>query len=267
VTRILLVLVLSCCSIASARAQDAAGSPGRASYDAGVTALEAGDSELALERFREAARLDQRADFVLALAATLQERSGLTEAIGLYTRLLASEFGELQESQRSGVEAAVESARSQLAVLTVTVSDIERVRVELDGREVGAVGPSAALTLSIDPGEHELAGSADGRRASRVRIRVAAREGRSHELVLPLLVTLPDPVVVDDSQADPGHLDSTAPIDTDDGAGAAWPWVLGVGGGALLVAVIVIIAVVASGGSGSEYSVDPIPAVTALTRR
>jgi hypothetical protein len=238
------VIALSiACSVAIASAQDA---PAAEAYDRGLAALEAGDTDGALRAFREAFEVEPIPEHALAVAATLQEREALGEAIGLYDRLLAGELGPLTPAQIGAIAEARARASERQAVLTVTVEGARELPVELDGAVVGSVAAGAALTLRVDPGEHRVTGP-------RAEEPIVVTVGASERAAVRLRVASPpspSPRIVERA---------TRPAD--DGA-PPWPWIVLGTGGALLVAGAILAAVLLTG--DAAFSEAPIENVTAL---
>jgi hypothetical protein len=237
-----LIALLVACSIASG--QDAPPTP----YERGLAALEAGDTEGALSAFREALASEPTTEHALAVAATLQERDALGEAIGLYDRLLAGELGVLTAAQSAAIADARTRAVERQGVLMVSVEGAGELRVELDGVAVGSVASGAVLTLRVDPGEHRVTGS----NAAEVVVTVAASEERPVRLRI-----APPPAPVRSVRMVPPE---TRP--PPDESAPAWPWILGVTGGVLLAAGAIVLVVLLTADSG--FSEGPIDNVTAL---
>ncbi len=153
-------------------------------YADGVQALEAGQSERALELFSQAFEMAPDAERGLALAATLQERERFSEAIVLYDRILEGELGELDADRASAIATARRQAERAQAVLHVQVEG-DALDVELDDRPVGTVRRGAALTLRLDPGTYRIRGGIDGTFGTPTSIEVGRSERRDVTLVPP----------------------------------------------------------------------------------
>lgn len=153
-------------------------------YADGVEALEAGQSERALELFTQAFEMAPDAERGLALAATLQERERFSEAIVLYDRILEGELGELDADRASAIATARRQAERAQAVLHVQVEG-DALDVELDDRPVGTVRRGAALTLRLDPGTYRIRGGIDGTFGTPTSIEVGRSERRDVTLVPP----------------------------------------------------------------------------------
>lgn len=123
-------------------------------YEEGVAALEAGRTEVARAAFARAfeGRPDTRHG--LALAATLHELGALSDAIGLYDRLLEGELGALEPERAAAIQQARRRADAGRGALTVDVSDVARVFV--DGEPLGEVRPGEPRTHRLDPGVHRV---------------------------------------------------------------------------------------------------------------
>lgn len=172
-------------------------------YADGVEALEAGQSERALELFTQAFEMAPDAQRGLALAATLQERERFSEAIGLYDRILEGELGELDADRASAIATARRQAERAQAVLHVQVEG-DALDVELDDRPVGTVRRGAALTLRLDPGTYRIRGGIDGTFGTPTSIEVGRSQRRDVTLVPPEVTTeLVSADVVPDVQPDP----------------------------------------------------------------
>lgn len=162
-----------------ARAQDSA----QEAYDAGVSALERNDSEAALEAFRASLAIESRPDTALALAATLQERGALSEAIAFYDRLLSAEYGSLDAAIAGAVQRARDAADMNRATLTVVGA--EELGVEVDGTRVGIASSEIPLVVRLDPGEHLLRARVDGQLSAPLSVHLRTSERRELTLHAP----------------------------------------------------------------------------------
>lgn len=193
-------------------------------YDEGVAALEAGESERALELFRGAFEASPTAEHGLALAATLQQRARLTEAIELYDRILDGELGELEPERASAIARARQLADRARAVVLVRVEG-DALDVEVERRPVGTVRRGAALTLRLDPGTYRIRGGVEGHFGAPTSVELTRGEQREVTLAPP---TMPD-ADADDADAD-GDADADANADADADSDAAsrnaGPWIL-----------------------------------------
>lgn len=224
-------------------------------YERGVAQLESGEDEAALASFRRAFELNTEGRYALALAATLQHRGLLTEAVALYGRLLASDLGPLQDGQAEAIVAAREAARSQQATLEVTSAHARELRVELDGSPIGTIEAGAPLALRVDPGRHFVVAvdPVSGRRGEPTSVEV--REGGHSEL------TLRAPVDLSVRSEPP----ATIPAEEAASAGPRrWPWIVAA---AVVVAAVVVGAVALTRDSQTGYEAAPFPNVEGLRQR
>lgn len=174
---------LSRCALALSAVLWTAGSTfaqdGRATYERGVAALQEGEAERALTLFRAALDAEPHPDHALALAATLQQTGELTEAIALYERLLAGEFGSIGDAMRAAAERARALAEEGRASLRVT-GPVGTV-VEVDGEPRERLGEHP-LELRLDPGEYRVRGRTDDGTTEVFVLTLGGSEVRSIEL-------------------------------------------------------------------------------------
>src|SRR5205085_386484 len=117
--------------------------------DAAVEAMQRGEAELALARFRDAYQAfpSARLQYNIGVAA---ERAGhLAEAIAAYEIFLASDKDAPEEARKNARDAC---ARLEPRVGQVEIADAGDAEISIDQRLVGR-GP-AALRIKIDPGPH-----------------------------------------------------------------------------------------------------------------
>lgn len=215
---------------AHALAQDDAGRL----YDEGVAALEAGESERALDLFRRAFELGPSTEHGLALAATLQQREQLTEAIDLYDRLLGGELGDLDADRTRAIEQARRQADRARAVLHVRVEG-DALDVEIEERPVGTVRRGAALTLRLDPGTHRIRGGIDGHFGAPTSIELGRGEQREVTLTPPEVPMSVETGAESETGAVTGADTGTetgagagagSESETDAGSGSVGPWIV-----------------------------------------
>lgn len=227
-------------------------------YDAGVSALEQGELQVAEGWFRRAFSSDPQATYGLALAATLQERGSFTEAIDLYDRLISGRLGTIEARQLEAVRSARDQAESARAEVRVTTENPTEVRVEIDGARVGNLAAGAVLTRRVDPGTHIVAGSVDGRR-TQIEVTLARGEHRTLTLELPPEVRGSSVRAPNERGAEPSPdlltVDEPAPV---------WPWFVAAGAALAIGAAVLIGVLVGTAEPQGEFVDGPFPAVTAL---
>ncbi|MBO6938561.1 MAG: hypothetical protein JJ863_26575 [Deltaproteobacteria bacterium] len=161
------------CAAATASAQ-----AGEEAYQRGVAALEEGDTEGAVDAFREAFATEPNPRHALALAATYQQRGDFPAALGLYDRLLEGDVGELSERQGEAVREARDAAVARVVTLEVSTADDRAMTLEVDGRASGRVTADAPLLLRLDPGQHRVRGLGDDESVSETLLIDVAAGGR-----------------------------------------------------------------------------------------
>lgn len=163
-------------SIVVARAEAPVPAAYESAVDRAFSAFEAGQYELAHERFLEAYGVFPNARVLRALGKTEYELKRYGEAIGHLEQALASSVRPLSAGQRADVEQLLGQARARVARYTILTVPQETALL-VNGAEPRRAADGALL---LDPGKHVLELRATGYQTERRTLEVA---GGSSEIV------------------------------------------------------------------------------------
>lgn len=160
----------------SARAQTPEGSPqdrARVHFQRGRAAFDAGDNATALAELETAQRLAPHPAVRFNIALVQAAAGRPVEAVALADELLAAPAG-LSGAQVERLRSMRAEQGARVGVLTITsnVPAGTAGTVELDGTEVGRLGPE--LTIKVSTGRHVVAVVASGYAPSRREVMVAS---------------------------------------------------------------------------------------------
>jgi tetratricopeptide (TPR) repeat protein len=208
----------------------------------GRALLEQGQLEAACAKLDQSLELDRSPGTLLNLA-DCHERHGRTASAWaefLEAARLAQDTGwhaGAREAQRRAE--ALEPTLSRLAVqVREPLSDLV---ITLDGKRLDAA--AVGTPLPIDPGEHALSATAEGRASWSLRVRIAANADVGEVEVPALVATGPGAQPDGDGLASTSETLAAAELDTTDGArdtgGSVLPYVIGGFGVAALATGVV----------------------------
>lgn len=146
----------------------------RAHFEAGMAAMERGQTEQAIDAFR--ASLDRLPYLPTAfnLAVAYEAAGRARDAVELLEQIRAGELGAVSAEQSRDAAALYESVRARVGLVELRASGAEGIWVRVDG-EPRAHGVSPRpLRIALDPGHHVLQVGADGQRPRRVGMRLVA---------------------------------------------------------------------------------------------
>ncbi len=149
-------------------------------FQQGLVHAEAGEWELAADRFRRSLRLRSSPVVAFNLGTAYRALGRLVEATELFRQVAREASGELAEAAAAGLE----ELTPQLGRLTVILrGPAEDVDVQIDGRPV----PRAAIgaPLPADPGERRVEVLRGGERLAELRPTVSPGAGTQVDFVIP----------------------------------------------------------------------------------
>jgi tetratricopeptide (TPR) repeat protein len=155
----------------------------RKQYDAGVSAMEAGDCKSAEAHFEKAMALKPHYKIAGNLGACeleLKEYREAAEHLHWALKELQSEAG--REQEKEALTQMLERSRLQVGSLRVAVSGYgaDRAQIALDGAPI----EGATDLVFVAPGNHQVTATAPG--AAEVRVQVTAAAGETVAVALPL---------------------------------------------------------------------------------
>jgi len=224
----LLAVLASSLGSSVAAAQDC--DRGRELFERAVRVLEEGRAALGRDLLLESSRECPRFATYMNLAIALRRTGESPRAVELLRALLAGEHGELDAARRGDVEAQLELAVEELAIVRLRVTGPEQTTVEVDGAAVAESARETPVDIPVAAGSHIVNVAAEGWSAQRERVVVAS--GDVHELHLTLT---PTPSLQDEP--------------SDDESSFPTLWVVG---GLALASVIAVVAIVLVTSSGGE---------------
>jgi tetratricopeptide (TPR) repeat protein len=179
--RLALAGLVVCLAPASASAQqpESLEVRARARFDAGVTALDAGDRTAALAAFKESYALVPQPRVLANIGALYHQLDRYVEAADAYERYLRS--GDTPDKERAVVVRRLAELDTKLGKLVFEIET--RDQVSVDDRSLG-VGP-IATTVRVTPGGHRIV---IGAKTTVVDVTAGA--------VVPVAVREPKPVAV-----------------------------------------------------------------------
>lgn len=148
----------------------------RAAFDAGRSAYERGDVEEALSQLRRSLTLTPRIGTAYNLAIVEAAAGHAVEAANLADRLLAGEYGELENAQREEAGSLLASVESHCARLTVSIRGPVDSWLAINGERVAIDG---AVTLRLVQGNHRVEAGAEGLRNQQSEISLVNGERRT----------------------------------------------------------------------------------------
>jgi serine/threonine-protein kinase len=187
-------------------------------FDEGRTLMEKGDVAGACRKFEESDRLDTAPGTLLNLAGCYERLGKVASAWATYRRAapLARERGQTEREKFARTRATeLEPRLPRLRILVPDQSKVEGLTIARDGKDLAA--SLWGQSLPVDPGTVQVTVSARGRESWSGRAELS--EGKTEELVVPLLKPLPPaaepaakPVVPAAPTAAPGQkpVDQTA---------------------------------------------------------
>lgn len=176
----------------NASAQDANQASATLLFDDAQKLMDAGQVGEACEKFAESQRLDPQLGTLLYLADCL-EQSGRTASAWSGFRAaaeLAQKRGDERQQVAEERAAALEQRLSKLRIEPPPGVDLRVVRIERDGVEI-----SSALwgtEVPVDPGEHTVVVSAEGRHSWKGQVTIAA-DGAVTVVEVPALAVEKEP--------------------------------------------------------------------------
>lgn len=181
-----LVVALSLAGQVSAQANDAAAA--EALFEAGREAMARQDYAVACKNFEDSQKLDPAIGTIFNLANCEEQRGRLASAWQRFTEV-AQQLPDTDDRRVIALERA-EALKARLPYLTLRFGAgvPADARVTRDGIAIGAAG--LGVPLPIDPGEHEIVVSAEGRHEKTFAISLALAERKE------LVVTAGEPLPV-----------------------------------------------------------------------
>lgn len=168
-------------------ATDEARAAAKAAAKDGVTAYEAGNYDLAIERFRRSDALYHAPQSRVYIARATEKLGRLVAARAIYVALLdepeAPDASEKAREARRVAREELDALEKRIPVLAIAVAGVPlaEARATLDGAPIAM---TSLAHLLVDPGEHTVIVSAEG--GSSAKRVVHVDEGRSEALALTL---------------------------------------------------------------------------------
>ena len=211
-TRTLVFLtVLSCLALGAtvppAMAQEDVSARARAAFERGVAMSGEERWAEALAAFEESRALVERPSTLFNIATALQRLGRARDAIRVAENYLVISNARRDAEQRAAATMLIDVLRTTLATLTLEIVPADSV-VEIDGR-IEPTDAGGHRVITLDPGEHRLLLSANGRVTRRERISLASGQRQALRIELALPPPSPSFIAVHSSVA-------TARIEIDD---------------------------------------------------
>lgn len=193
------VLLLALVATTATAQTDEERAGARAAATEGLEAFKAGKWAEASELFGRAEALIHAPTHLLFLARALEKQGKLVKARETYQKLVRE---ALPANAPAAFRSAQASAADELAALEPRVPGL-RIRVTGADKPAGlkvvldgnSINPNlVGVSLPVDPGEHEVAATANGY-ASRV-VKVSVKEGQKETIEVPLEAGAPPPAVM-----------------------------------------------------------------------
>jgi PEGA domain-containing protein len=150
--------------------------------DEGAAALQRGEHELALARFREAYRVFPSPNLLFNTAMTLEKLGREAEALTAFEAFLA-EAKDAPPDAREHADLRVPELRARTAHLVIT-ANVDGAEAILDGERVGTT--PLVRQVHVMPGTHEIQVRRDGYRDTAERVTISP--GETRRLVLTMEV-------------------------------------------------------------------------------
>ena len=150
----------------------------------GNTAMDEGRFGEAREFFRRSLTLHPSVATAFNLAVSLERTGALVDSVELLSDLIAGEFGELSDAQRTEAIDFRDRAEPDIGIAQFRVSGAPRAEARLDGELIGHIERGRSLETEVDPGEHVIVLTA--RNAQPVERRFVMERGESVELTIPI---------------------------------------------------------------------------------
>lgn len=183
VASLLLALVLSAPSSALAEEpwQTDPESVAKELFFRGVTLLEAGDSERALDAFLRSRATIPRRGNTLNAAICLEKLGRYDEALELYEDVVARFAADVSAADRAALTATMADLRKRVGGLEV-VANVTGASVQVDGRQRGTLPLSSPIRVTAGP--HVVRVVRNGYETFAAKIEVRAQESASLDAVL-----------------------------------------------------------------------------------
>ncbi len=150
-------------------------------FKTGVTLLNKGSFDEALEKFERAYELWRNPKILLNIATTLRELGRLTEAASAYEAYLQAP--EADTSRVADVRKALAEIDAKIASVTVDVKT-EGASVSIDGTQVERKQADATWFVRVMPGDHVVTISKDGFETHTEKLTATAGEKLTLRIVL-----------------------------------------------------------------------------------
>ena len=246
--------LFACGFAGSAVAQDDDTARARELFNEGISLVDQGEWEQAVDRFRQTLELRQSSAVAYNLAFALKHLGQLVEATELLRGVMAD--AAAARGLRNDAQNLLNEVEPLLAHLTVNVEGADAFDVTLDGNPYPS--DQIGIERAVDPGSHMVALLVGGRELSNEA--VSLTEGGHAEVTLsPPRAPTPRETAEADSELPPGMggTGETGALSDngsdDEGVLGAWWFWTGIG----LVAVGTVIAVVLITSSGGGAA-DPV---------
>src|SRR5262245_6885914 len=207
--RVRFLVVLACWLTAGpCRAEPADPVAAEALFRAGREAAEHGDSETACARFEESYRLDPAPGTLLNIATCEEALNRLAKAWEHYRHVL--DEIDRNDPRRPNVRQRLSVLEPRLPRLTVTTAPSVAAGAVVRRDGVLLSKGSFGISLPVDPGDHEIVVTADGRVPRKYSVRLAEREAKTIDVemgppkALESAAKVPEPA--------PGKPESSRPV-------------------------------------------------------
>lgn len=208
----------------------------RVTFQQGLSLEAAEDWAAALDKFQDVAKVKLTAQVRFHVARCKEKLGRLTEALGDY-RLAEYDATQANAKEADEIAAAREALESRVPKLQVSRPGGAKVKVTLDGVEIGEA--KLGKDVTIDPGEHVVVARWKGGKKTQQKFVIAEGETKKIALEAPAGGDDDD----DDAPADDGEGEAepaasaatTAPPPDSSGA-SPLPWIVGGVGVAALAA-------------------------------
>jgi hypothetical protein len=162
-------------------------------FERGRAALEQGRYVEARDLLMRSLERKPNAGTAFNLALAQRETGETMEALQLFDRLLAGEFGTISSEQRSEVQSLRKETGREAARIRVALSAPASAEIRIDGTRVGSVAPGGTLETKVDAGRRVVTATLpDGTTAER-HVTVARGATARLQLQLGQRATRPGP--------------------------------------------------------------------------
>lgn len=248
---LLLLILASAPSGASAQDDATRAAAARAMFGEGVAAADAEDWGVAVERFERARALRASPTIALNLAIALGHVGRVVEAVELLRA--ASRDPAASEAVRASAAQTLPELEPRVAWVRLTVRGASDATLQVDGRALPAELLGEAVPL--DPGAHRFAAMRGADEVAFITVTVAEGERAAAELSVPELAPEPTPI---EPVAPIEPVDEELPIEPPPPPPSSGPdplaLGLGIGGGVIVVGgVLTLVLVLALPSQASPF--------------